>query len=90
LTLTGPGGIGKTRLALHVVAEVSDEYTGGVWLVELGPVGDPSLVLHALAAALGVPEEVGSPLRATYGGGAAGSRVPAGAGQLRARARGRG
>ncbi|HUS13610.1 MAG TPA: tetratricopeptide repeat protein [Chloroflexia bacterium] len=62
LTLTGPGGAGKTRLAVQVGAEVLDRFPDGVWLVELGPIADPLLVPHALAATLGLREEAGQPL----------------------------
>jgi predicted ATPase/DNA-binding CsgD family transcriptional regulator/DNA-binding XRE family transcriptional regulator len=63
LTLTGAGGIGKTRLALEVAARLIVEYPDdGVWLVELGPIGDSALVLQSVAAVLGVPEEVGQTL----------------------------
>ena len=48
------GGVGKTRLALEVGAEMADEFPDGVWLVELAPVGDPSSVPAALATALGI------------------------------------
>jgi transcriptional regulator with XRE-family HTH domain len=65
VTLTGTGGIGKTSLALQVCSEVVDDYPGGVWLVELAPVGDPRLLLNEVAAALGVPEEAGMPLLET-------------------------
>ncbi len=54
LTLTGPGGVGKTRLALRVAARAADDYPDGVWLVELGEVRDPSLLIDVLAAALGL------------------------------------
>jgi non-specific serine/threonine protein kinase len=65
VTLTGTGGCGKTRLALHVAAEVVGGYPNGVWLVELAALGDPSLVPQAVATALGVRDEPGQPLRAT-------------------------
>lgn len=50
LTLTGPGGAGKTRLALELAEELLGLYRDGVWLVDLAPVGVPSLVLTAVAA----------------------------------------
>ena len=54
LTLVGVGGIGKTRLALQLAAEVIDAYRDGVWLVELGPVSDPLLVPSSVAQVFGV------------------------------------
>ena len=62
LTLTGPGGCGKTRLALAVAAEMSGSFGDGVWLVELAPLSDPEDVGQALASVLGVREEPGRPL----------------------------
>jgi predicted ATPase/DNA-binding NarL/FixJ family response regulator len=62
LTLTGPGGSGKTRLALAVAAEVVEDYEDGSWLVELAPLSDPELVAQAVASALSVREEPGIPL----------------------------
>jgi class 3 adenylate cyclase len=59
LTLTGVGGIGKTRLALHVAADVLDTLTDGVWFVELAALSDPALVPQTTAATLGVREEAG-------------------------------
>jgi hypothetical protein len=55
LTLTGPAGSGKTRLALAVAHEVMGSYEDGAWLVELAPLSDPELVSQALASVLGVP-----------------------------------
>ena len=53
VTLSGPGGIGKTRLALHAAGEVSNEYPDGVWWVPLAPVRDSTLVLEQARQALG-------------------------------------
>jgi predicted ATPase/DNA-binding NarL/FixJ family response regulator len=58
LTLTGPGGVGKTRLALAVAADLADAYADGVVFVPLAAVPEAGLVLPALASALGVRETV--------------------------------
>jgi non-specific serine/threonine protein kinase len=60
-TVTGPGGVGKTRLAGEVARQVAGRFADGVWLVELAPVGDPALVPAVVAAALGVQEQPGVP-----------------------------
>jgi predicted ATPase/class 3 adenylate cyclase len=62
LTLTGPGGTGKTRLALKVAAESSEAYRDGVVFVALAALEDPSLVASTVAAAMGVQEEAGRPI----------------------------
>ena len=56
LTLTGPGGTGKTRLSLQLAANVADEFEDGAWFVALEPVRDPSLVASRIAGALGLVE----------------------------------
>ena len=62
LTLTGVGGVGKTRLALQAAAEALPRFPAGAWLIELGPLGDPEAVLEAAAAALGVQQHQGRSL----------------------------
>jgi non-specific serine/threonine protein kinase len=64
VTLVGPGGCGKTRLALQVAGSLLPEFVDGVWMVELEAIPDPSLVIQTVAAALGVREEPGRPLAA--------------------------
>ncbi len=63
VTLTGPGGVGKTRLALQIAAELAPAFTDGVCLVELGAVRDPRLVLPTIARALGIRDKGDAPLR---------------------------
>jgi predicted ATPase/DNA-binding XRE family transcriptional regulator len=62
LTLTGPGGVGKTRLALAVAAELAGEFADGVVWVDLAPIRDPGLAAAAVARALGVREDGERPL----------------------------
>ena len=54
LTLTGPGGSGKTRLCLQLGAEVADGFPEGVYFVALAPVGNPNLVLSSIAQGIGL------------------------------------
>jgi predicted ATPase/class 3 adenylate cyclase len=56
VTLTGPAGVGKTRLGLQVAAELADQFADGVFLVALAPVNDPDLLVSALSQTLGVIE----------------------------------
>lgn len=62
LTLTGPGGCGKTRLALQVAGEAVVEMKDGVWLVELASLSDPAHVPQGVAAAMGLHEQPGRAL----------------------------
>ncbi|MBL0105990.1 MAG: AAA family ATPase [Ignavibacteria bacterium] len=59
LTLSGPGGTGKTRLSLQIAADVIDEFANGVWIVELAPLFDPELILLKICEALGINEQPG-------------------------------
>jgi predicted ATPase/DNA-binding CsgD family transcriptional regulator len=57
VTLAGPGGVGKTRLAVRIGAELGRGFRDGAWLVELADVGDPALVSHAVMAALDLRDQ---------------------------------
>ena len=59
VTAVGPGGVGKTRLALAVAADLAGNFADGVWFVNLVPVTDPAMVGSAVAAALGLGEQQG-------------------------------
>src|SRR6202162_4459031 len=59
VTLTGAGGVGKTRLAIQVAAAMAAEFGDGVWWVDLAPITDPELVPIAVARALGLPDQPG-------------------------------
>ena len=62
LTLIGPGGTGKTRLSLQLAVDIVPNFRDGVWLVELAPLADASLILQSVASILGVREQRGMPL----------------------------
>ena len=65
VTLLGPGGIGKTRMALQVAADTLEDFPDGAFLADLAPVRDPELVPGAVAASLGLREQPGEPITAT-------------------------
>jgi len=67
LTLCGPGGIGKTRLALRMLATAADEFPDRVWFVELADLLQPDLVASRVATVTGIGEEAGRPLLETLG-----------------------
>jgi predicted ATPase/DNA-binding CsgD family transcriptional regulator len=75
LTLTGPGGVGKTRLALRVAADLADEFPGGVAFAALASVADPVLVLPTVARAVGVREAGGHALADRLAHALSGSRM---------------
>ena len=62
LTLIGPGGTGKTRLALQIGAGQLDRFKDGVWFVELAPIVDPAFIVSTIADVFGVREAQGAPL----------------------------
>jgi predicted ATPase/class 3 adenylate cyclase/DNA-binding CsgD family transcriptional regulator len=62
VTLTGAGGVGKTRLAVQIAAQLTGEFADGIWYVDLAPITDPELVPVAVARALGLPDQ---PARST-------------------------
>ncbi len=75
LTLTGPGGTGKTRLALRIAAESAEAFRDGVVFVALSALEDPPLVASTVAAAVGVKEEPGRPVLASLSERLAGMEV---------------
>jgi predicted ATPase/class 3 adenylate cyclase len=62
VTLTGPGGTGKTRLGLQIAADLLDDFSDGVWFVELAAITEPRLVVPTIAQTLGVKEAGGTPI----------------------------
>jgi predicted ATPase/DNA-binding CsgD family transcriptional regulator len=59
VTLTGAGGVGKTRLAVQIAAQMTSEFSDGVWYVDLAPITDPEVVPIAVTHALGLPDQPG-------------------------------
>ena len=57
VTVTGPGGVGKTRVALRAAARACCRFADGVYLAELGGLHDPDLLPHTVATCLGLPEQ---------------------------------
>jgi predicted ATPase/DNA-binding CsgD family transcriptional regulator len=75
VTLSGVGGVGKTRLALAVAAHVADEFPDGVWVVELAPVDDPGTVPDVIAHALGITPQGEIPVIETVAEAVAGRHL---------------
>ena len=75
VTLSGVGGVGKTRLALEVGAELAGEFPDGVWMVELASVGDPGSVPAAIATVLGITPQGDAPLIDTVADSLAGRQL---------------
>jgi predicted ATPase/DNA-binding CsgD family transcriptional regulator len=67
VTVLGPGGVGKTRLAAEVARQVAPDYADGVWLAELAATSDPGRVAAAVALALRIPDRPGTPIVSTLG-----------------------
>ena len=84
LSLTGPGGTGKTRLALAAADAARGRFPGGVYWVELAPIDDPAIAAHAVADRLGVPEVPGQDATATIAEHIGDRPMLLGPGQLRA------
>ena len=75
VTLTGVGGVGKTRMALEIGAELAGDFPDGAWLVELAAVGDPGSIPAAIATVLGITPQGGTPLITTIAAALAGKRL---------------
>ena len=72
VTLTGVGGVGKTRLALEVASHLGDEFPDGVWVFELAAVTDPASVPDAVASVLGITQQPGKSVRESVAAALAG------------------
>jgi predicted ATPase/DNA-binding CsgD family transcriptional regulator len=75
VTLTGSGGVGKTRLATAVAASVAPDFPDGTWMVELGAVTNPDVVSDAVASTLGITPQGETPIRNTVVDAVAGRRL---------------
>ena len=87
VTLTGVGGVGKTRLATEVAARLADEFPDGVWVFELAAVTDPAAVPDAVASVLGITQQPNKTVKRVGGRRAGGQNPVVGDRQLRARRR---
>jgi predicted ATPase/DNA-binding SARP family transcriptional activator len=75
VTLTGPGGIGKTRLALQLAAKLRDNYPDGTWLVELAAFDDPNATGHAVADVFNITQQAGKTIEQSVANSLAGRRL---------------
>jgi predicted ATPase/class 3 adenylate cyclase/DNA-binding CsgD family transcriptional regulator len=75
VTLTGVGGVGKTRLAVEIGAVLAADYPDGVWMVELAPLTDPAAVPDAIATTMGITAQAGTPLVQTLAEALTGGRA---------------
>ena len=75
VTLTGVGGVGKTRMALEIGAELAGEFPDGAWMVDLAAVGDPGSIPAAIATVLGITPQGDTPLITTVAAALAGKRL---------------
>ncbi len=75
ITLTGVGGVGKTRLAIQVAAELVPQFPDGIWFVELAPVGDPAAIPDAVATTMGVIAQPGLTVTASLAQALAGRHL---------------
>ena len=87
VSLVGPGGVGKTRLAIRAAADLGRGFRDGAWLVELAEVAIPALVSNAVMAALDLRDQAATEPLALLLSLPAGQGAAAGRGQLRAPAR---
>jgi predicted ATPase/class 3 adenylate cyclase len=75
ITLTGVGGVGKTRLALQVAADLTPDFPDGAWFVELGNVTDAGAIGHAVGAVLGIAQQRGATIENSIVGALSGQRL---------------
>ena len=75
VTLTGVGGVGKTRLAVQAAADAAATYKDGAWLVELAGIADPAVIGHAVASVLGIAQQQGKSIEDSIVGSLTGRQV---------------
>jgi predicted ATPase len=75
VTLTGVGGVGKTRLAIQAAGDAASNYPDGTWMVEFAAVGDPGAAGHAVAGALGIAQQPGKTIEQSVSASLAGRQL---------------